>query len=156
MRGGSLESLRSPLGHGSRWSDQDLAQKTIWPKLALFTPTWQAQSCAPPPRHRHHPTCSCMHTRFVPSCTHGHHFANTPNCFTSHANAFLHQHQKPQTLQHTSTKPPRRMQTYTAPQGQAETREPSQQEVAGPAVPYKRMLILLPFTQNLQLCTRLI
>lgn len=109
-----LEALRSPLGHSSRWSDQDLAQKAIWPKLALFTPTWQAQSRALP-RHRHHPTCSCRHTRFVPSCTHGHHFANTPNCFTSHANAFLHQHQKPQTLQYTSTKPPMRMQTYTAP-----------------------------------------
>lgn len=126
MRGGSLEALRSPLGHSSRWSDQDLAQKTIWPKLALFTPTWQdtRKPRAVPSRgtHQHNPTCSCMHTHFVPSCTHGHHFANTPNPFTSHANALLHQHQKPQTLQHTRTKSRRRMQTYTAPQGQAEAR----------------------------------
>lgn len=75
MRGGSLESLRSPLGHGSRWSDQDLAQKTIWPKLALFTPTWQAQSCAPPPEAQTppnlllhaHPLCAQLHT-WPPFC----------------------------------------------------------------------------------------
>ena len=42
--------LRSVLDHSSRWSVQDLVQKTILPKLALFTQTEQ-ETCKPRAMH---------------------------------------------------------------------------------------------------------